>query len=54
MATLQKTTIDDTGFLQLPKGTTAERPGTPVAGMMRFNTSTALMEFYNGTTWLNL
>lgn len=31
------TTIDSTGFLQLPVGTTAQRPATPAAGMMRFN-----------------
>lgn len=31
-------TIDSTGYLQLPVGTTAQRPVTPAAGMMRFNT----------------
>ena len=36
MATLSTTEINDTGFLHLPKGTTAQRPGTPVSGMMRF------------------
>ena len=45
--------IQNVDYLQDPAGTTAQRP-TPAAGMMRFNTSTALMEFYNGTTWLNL
>lgn len=32
------TTIDSTGYLKLPVGTTAERPETPEAGMIRFNT----------------
>ena len=44
MATLQETTF---GNLILPSGTTAERPGSPVAGMLRYNTSMNLLEFYN-------
>ncbi len=31
------TTINGTGYLTLPVGTTAERPETPVVGMLRFN-----------------
>ena len=54
MATLLKTTVDDTGFIQLPKGTTAERPGSPVSGMIRFNTSLNSTEFYNGTIWIQI
>lgn len=34
------TTINSTGFLKLPVGTEAQRPATPQAGMMRFNTGT--------------
>jgi len=33
------TTIDSTGYLKLPVGTDAERPSSPQAGMIRFNTS---------------
>jgi hypothetical protein len=51
MANLQNITIDDTGFIRLPQGTTAQRPASPVVGMIRFNTSTNSTEFYNGTTW---
>ena len=53
MAQLKNTTINDTGFLQLPVGNTAQRP-TPAAGQMRFNTSTGKAEFYNATVaaWL--
>jgi len=40
-----------TGGMYLPSGTTAQRPASPVAGMMRFNTTTNLVETYNGTTW---
>jgi len=39
MATLKNTTINDTGFLQLPVGTTAQRP-TAATGMVRWNSST--------------
>jgi len=28
-----------TGYFDLPTGTTAQRPGSPVAGMMRFNST---------------
>ena len=33
----------------LNRGTTAQRPGTPVAGMVRYNSSTTKFEGYNGT-----
>ena len=42
-----------TGIIQLPVGTTAERP-TPVAGMVRFNSTTKRFEGYNGIEWVNL
>ena len=35
----------------LPSGTTADRPGSPAAGVMRFNTTTNIMEYYNGSNW---
>ena len=53
MATLKNTTINDTGFLQLPTGTTAQRPSSVAAGMMRQNSQTGYAEYYNGTTWVN-
>jgi len=40
-----------TGAVELPEGTGAQRPGTPAAGMLRFNSDTALFEGYNGTAW---
>lgn len=33
----------------LPAGNTANRPGLPKFGTLRFNTDLGLMEFYNGT-----
>ena len=43
MANLQATTFTD---LTLPRGTTAERPATPATGMVRYNTSFNLLEFF--------
>jgi hypothetical protein len=51
MATLKNTTIDDTGFIRIASGTTAERPGSPEAGMIRFNTDLGYDEWYNGSNW---
>jgi len=45
--------VDSTGALNLPKGTTLERPGTPVTGMIRYNTDTNLFEGYDGN-WIAL
>jgi hypothetical protein len=45
MAILKNTIIDDTGFLQLPVGTTAQRP-TADNGQLRWNSSTGSAEFY--------
>jgi len=40
-----------TESLILPTGTTAQRPGTGVAGMFRYNSTTSKFEFYNGSAW---
>jgi hypothetical protein len=40
-----------TGFFDLPVGTTAQRPGSPNSGMIRFNTDIVQFEGYNGTAW---
>ena len=52
MATLKNTTINDTGYLQVPVGTTAQRPASPSIGMWRFNTTLGYLEVYNGTDWV--
>ena len=39
--------VDSTGALTLPAGTTAERPGTPANGMARINTTTNVFEMYS-------
>lgn len=43
-----------TGALDIPVGTTLERPGTASSGCIRFNTTVSALEFYNGATWLSL
>lgn len=43
--------FNGTGTVRLPNGTTAQRPGTPTAGMIRYNTSNNEFEGYNGTAW---
>lgn len=53
MANLKNLTINDTGFLGLPSGTTAQRPASPTAGMIRYNTTLSTIEFYNGSSWAN-
>jgi hypothetical protein len=45
--------IDSTGALNLPTGTTAERPASPELGMVRYNTETDLFEGYDGN-WITL
>ena len=44
-------TFSGTGQVKLPSGTTAERSGSPAAGMFRFNNDTDSFEGYNGTAW---
>ncbi len=43
--------LTGTGYLDLPTGTTAERPGSPNSGMIRFNSTLGQFEGYNGTAW---
>jgi hypothetical protein len=40
-----------TGYFDLPVGTTGQRPGSPAAGMQRFNSTIGYMEYYDGATW---
>jgi hypothetical protein len=38
----------------LPTGSSATRPDNAPFGMIRYNTDTGLVEFFNGTTWNEL
>ena len=44
--------INSTSAFQLPVGTTAQRPGSPSAGDLRFNSTTTSAEIYNGTAFV--
>lgn len=43
-----------TGAIDIPSGTTAQQPGSPSAGMIRFNTDASSFEGYNGSSWGSL
>jgi len=45
--------LGGTAALKIPVGTTAQRPGAPAAGDTRFNSTLSLIEYYNGTEWVN-
>ena len=52
MATLANLTINDTGYLQLPNGTAAQRPSA-ATGMVRYNSTRAEIEDYSGSQWIS-
>jgi len=54
MANLKNTIIDDVEFVKLPIGTSSERPNTPEAGMIRYNTTQGNVEGYDGIEWTTL
>lgn len=43
--------FSNTDYIGLPAGTTAQRPGSPLTGMIRYNTDLTSFEGYNGTLW---
>ncbi len=43
--------MSGTGTLDLPVGTTAQRPGTPNNGMIRYNSTLSRYEGYSGSAW---
>jgi hypothetical protein len=45
--------INTTGSIQIPVGTTAQRP-TAAQGQLRFNTTTSKPEIYNGSAWADV
>ena len=42
---------DQTDFVKLPSGTTAQRPSSPEKGYSRYNTTDNKLEYWNGTVW---
>lgn len=53
MANLKNTIINDTAFIKIPQGSTANRPGNPNVGSVRFNTDYNIVEYYTGSVWKN-
>ena len=45
---------DATGAIQLPSGNTAAKPGSPVNGMIRYNSQTHKVEAYVNGGWVDL
>ena len=43
-----------TGYFDLPVGTTAQRPGSPADGMIRFNSTESQTEEYRDSGWFSL
>ena len=48
------TSITTFGYLQVPTGTTAQRPYTPAVGMIRYNSTTVGFEGYSSGAWSSL
>ncbi len=46
--------MSGTGTLDLPVGTTTQRPGSPNNGMIRYNTTLTRYEGYSGSAWGSL
>lgn len=47
-------TATGTSHWKIPVGTTAQRPGTPAAGMIRYNSSQSTFEGYSSGAWSSL
>ena len=43
--------LTGTGYIQLPSGTDAQRPGSPAEGMLRWNDTSNVFEGYDGSAW---
>ena len=46
--------INSTGYINLPIGTTSERPSNPNLGTLRYNSQTHNFEGYSNGAWINL
>ena len=44
--------VTTTGALKVPAGTTSQRPGSSVAGDLRYNSTSSTLEFYTGSAWV--
>ena len=46
--------FNSTGSIQLPSGTTAQRPGSPTNGDLRYNSTEHEVEAYKNGGWANV
>jgi len=46
--------FNSTTALQPPSGSTSQRPSSPYEGLMRFNTDTKTLEYFDGVEWVSL
>jgi hypothetical protein len=51
---LDQSNYDGTGAIAIPSGTTAQRPGSPVVGNIRYNTTVAVLEQYTIDGWVGI
>jgi hypothetical protein len=49
---LDSASATGTGAMKFPVGTTAQRPDSPVVGNTRWNSSLAVLEIWNGVSWV--
>jgi len=47
-------TCTSTGYIQIPSGTTAQRPASPAVGEIRYNTTLTQFEGYANSAWGSL
>ena len=43
-----------TDAIILPSGTTAQRPGSSINGMIRYNSDTGIVEYFTGSAWYSI
>ena len=43
--------MDNGATFSIPVGTTAQRPSSPVSGMIRYNTTESQLEYYDSSNW---
>jgi hypothetical protein len=49
--TAQNVKFSSSGSFNIPAGTTAQRPASPVNGMLRYNTTIPQLEIYISGSW---
>lgn len=54
MAQLQTTIVSSNTQVSIPSGTTAQRPGSPTNGEIRFNTDLGYLETYYNSNWIRV